>query len=245
MMKLRKEFTLLVLLVLFVCVDFVKAVTVPLIDLRTGRDSGWEIVISPSVIDIGEISTPYVYGVTDDAVYIQLDKTFTEPPVDMLFDPLIIEFEKTSADASLNIVIEDEYIVNDTGTEWFDFHMHLIVDILSPEAGFNPSFLPDGGQLEDVYFSTNSGYEGLPIELHFVDSDGSGVPSSPAGDDVFQPGYKSGQIVIATNPELEVGERFGLKEVPTVPEPATVCLLGIGGVLMAFRRKKRVFTASK
>lgn len=219
-----------VLCTVFVCPALVQAVIVPL------DDSGWAMVVSPSS---EEVSVPIVDGITNDAVYIQLGKTFSSPPEDGFFRPIIIEFEKIFADATANIIIRDEYIVNNTGTEWIDFHMSLKVSVVNPQAGFNPNFIPDGGQLENVYYSWNYGYEGLPIKLNFVDTDGSGVPSSPPGDDVFWPGYMGGQIVIATNPDMQVGGRFGLKEIPTVPEPATAVLLGIGGALLTLTRRRR------
>jgi len=226
----KKGFWFLVMCVLFDCVIPLQAVIIPL------DDSGWAMVVDSNP---GEVDFPFIYGVTDDAVSIQLDKVFDRAVgSDGFFDPIVIEFQKVSPDATANIIIRDEYIVNDTDIEWFDFHMHLIVSIMDPQAGFNPDFLPDGDQLEDAYYSTNYGYDELPIQLHFVDADGSGVPALPAGDDIFRPGHIAGQIVIVTNPQMEVGERFGLKEVPSIPEPTTLLLLGIGG-LMAFRSKRR------
>jgi len=66
--------------------------------------------------------------------------------------------------------------------------------------------------------------------------------SSPAesGENVFWPGHNGGQIVIVTNPRMQVGEHFGLKEIPTIPEPATVLLLGIGGLITLTRRGKSI-----
>jgi len=204
-------------------------------------DSGWAMTVRAGQ----KVSWPYVYGIINDAVVIQIDKIFDRPfDQDGFNYPIIIEFEKLSADATSKIIIRDEYIENETGSEWFDYHMHLMVDASNPEAGFDPGFVPDGDQLEDVSYALNYGYNGLPIRLNFMDTDGSGVQSSPpaqSGENVFQPGYYSGgKIVIVTNPGLQVGEHFGLKEIPTIPEPATLLLLGIGGLITLTRRGKSI-----
>jgi len=219
-----------VLLMLVVVMFFTVTTQAAVIELD---DSGWAMVItSPGV------SIPFVYGVTDDAVYIEIDKSFDEEASGQFLDPIIFEFQKISEDAVGTIVIRDEYVVNNTGVEWVDYHIFLVVDALDPEAGFDPQYIPDGDELEEVYYSKFYGYDGLPIQLNFADTDGSGVASFPVGEDIFWPGNGSGQIVIVTNSELEVGERFGVKQVPTVPEPATVLMLGLGG-LLTLRRKKR------
>jgi len=239
-------FLVSVLCTLCVCTAPVEGISIPLIDPITHIDSGWAMVVRSELLEGQQVDVPYVYGVIDDAVAIQLDKTFSRPFSEDGFNyPIIIEFEKTASDATPNIIIREEFIRNETGMEWIDYHMHLIVDALNPQAGFDPTFFPDGDQLEDVYYTSNYGYGGLPIQLHFVDTDGSGVLSSPPyeqGENVFQPGYftdiTDSQIVIVTDPGMAVGEHFGLKEIPTIPEPATVCLLGLGALGILRKRRK-------
>ena len=116
--------------------------------------------------------------------------------------------------------------------------MHLLVDAQNPEAGFNSAVFPSGDQLESVFYSQLFGYGGLPVQLNFLDNNGSGVPTGPPGSNVFSPGLASGQVMIVTDPTLAVGTRFGLKQVPTIPEPATVALLGLGCLM--FHRKKKL-----
>lgn len=244
-MKSKKGVGFLVSVLCTLCVYTapVEGISIPLIDPITNIDSGWAMVVRSELLEGQQVDVPYVYGVIDDAVTIQIDKTFSRPFSEDGFNhPIIIEFEKTASDATPNIIIREEFIRNETGMEWIDYHMHLIVDALNPQAGFDPTFFPDGDQLEDVYYTWNYGYDGLPIQLHFVDTDGSGVLSSPPyeqGENVFQPGYfTDSQIVIVTDPGMAVGEHFGLKEIPTIPEPATLVLLGAGGVWILSRKKR-------
>jgi hypothetical protein len=242
-MKSKIKFGLLALYVVLVLSASVQAVSYPLLDPTTQVNSGWAFVARSDLVEGGQVAYPYVYGVTGDAVTIQLDKLFNRPFSQDGFNyPIIIEFEKLSSNATSKIIIRDERIINETGREWIDYHMHLMVDALNPQAGFDPNFIPDGDQLEDVSYASNYGYNGLPIQLHFTDANNSGVPSSPPaepGENWFQPGYYSdGRIVIVTDPQIQVGEHFGLKEIPTaIPEPATLCLLGLGA-LSIVRRKK-------
>ena len=146
---------------------------------------------------------------------------------------------KTSVDAVEDIVITHEYIVNDTSFEWLDFHMYLMVDIFNPQAGFDDNYIPDGDQFEDLHYAINYGYNSMPIQLNFEDTDANGVPPDPPGQDVFNPGLTIGQVMIATDPGMQIGTRFGLKEVPT-PEPTTLILLGMGSLIAVNRRKKTI-----
>lgn len=231
----RRELFLSVFFISLIGVVSAQGAYVPLL-ANDGTDSGWAMVTSNKVQGAG---VRYVYGVDNDAVTIELDKTFSFTDGEY-FRPIQIEFMKTSANATSKIIINDEYIVNDTGREWTDFHMHLMVDMLNPVAGFNPTVLPDGDQLENVYYSDNYGYGGMPIQLNFENVYGGGVPSSPPGYDVFMPGYVIGQIEIIIDPSMAVGSRFGLKEIPTnnVPEPLTLALLGFGSLCLIHKKKK-------
>jgi len=201
--------------------------------------NGWTMIVNKN---IQGTEPPYIYQPPqNDTVTIELEKNFFADSYDgQYYRPIQIEFMKTSADAASKIVINDEYITNATGHEWNGFDMHLMVDALNPQAGFNSGVLPSGDQLEKVSFSENYGFDGLPIQLSFADTDGSGVLSSAVDNDVFQPGYISGSIEIMINPNMAVGSRFGLKEIPVshTPEPMTLALFGIGTLFLIRKKRK-------
>ena len=236
MRKVNMCAMLLTICLVLVCASLAKAASVQLVDQVTGQDSGWAMSMRADSVG-GEVMVPYVYGVAGNAVTIEIDKSFDKAFEGGFGFPIILEFTKTSANATANIVIRDEYVKNNTGATWTDYHMFLMVGLSNPNAGFDPAHVPSGDQLENVSYSGNNGYNNLPNQLIFMDANGSGV-SSVLGDNIFQPGYAGGEIVIVTNPAMNVGGSFGLKEIPTIPEPATVALLGIGA-LLSFTRKRR------
>ncbi len=193
-------------------------------------DSGWDMVVQ-------SYSEGYVLPVVDaignDNVVIELYKEFPGLIEYGASVPLVVEFVKIAPDAKKNIIITDEYIINHTDSEWLDFHM-TIINLGVPAAGFDPQHVPNGDQLEQVtYTSPLPGYEGLPTQINFVNTQDGGVLQ----DDVFWPGWQYGEIVIVTNPQIRVGDSFLVKEWATVPEPATVVLLGFSSI--PFLRKRR------
>lgn len=206
--------------------SFANAVSTPL------ADSGWSIVTEEQAG--GAVNVPLIYGVTEDSVIIEIDKIFNQGFDGLNYEPVSFKIEKTSDQAVSNIIINDEYIVNSTGTEWFDFHM-TIVNGQTPFAGFNQNYIPDGDLLETVTFANNTGFNNLPVELHFQDADQQGVLSE-IGNDNFMPGFFGGMIMIVTNPLMQVGDSFTIQETPSVPEPATVLLMSFGALAML--RKK-------
>jgi len=215
--------------VALVAVSSVQASVTPL------GDSGWSMIVSKGM---QPVDTPYIFGTTNGALSIELHKTFNvQRDSDGYFTPIVIEFMKTSANALSKISINDEYITNATGTTWDGFDMQLMVNTVNPQAGFNPVAV-DGDQLENVSYSLNAGYNGEPILLKFRNGQGDGVTS--ALDDAFKPGLVVGSILIDVNPNLAVGTRIGLKEIPiAMPEPATMMMLGLGGLSLLRKKRKQ------
>lgn len=201
-------------------------------------NSGWALIVNSAM---QPASVAYVHE-DQGALAIALNKTFDRPLNELgFFSPLTIEFMKISANATSNIIIDSEYVVNATGVEWSGFDMQLMVNMNNPQAGFNPVTV-DGGLLENVSYSNLMGYNSQPILLSFHNSQGNGVLSGiPGDDDAFLPGLVVGSIQINFNPNLAVGSRVALMEIPTVmPEPATVMMLGLGGLAILKKRKQNL-----
>jgi len=194
-------------------------------------DSGW----SAAVNDEWDISFS-VDALSERAVIIEIQKRFVgEPDEYGLMPSMYLEFIKMSEDAVGQIIINDEYILNDTSEDWIDFHIELAVGG-NQRAGFCYQCIPSGDQFETVVLSGSSGYLGLPTRIDFRDGL---VPNDPPGEDNFRPGHAYGAMVIVTNPEMGVGERILLKEFPTIPEPATLLVLLAGLGLACARMKRR------
>ena len=190
-------------------------------------DSGWSAAVNPN----WEISFS-VDSLTERAVIIQIQKRFVGEPNEFgLMPAMYLDFVKNSEEAVGQIIINDEYIVNDTSENWIDFHIELTNSQL---AGFHDQYMPSGDQFETVMLSGSDGYLGLPTRFDFRDGV---VANKPAGEDTFRPGYDYGAMVIIVNPEMQVGQRIFLKEYPTIPEPATLGLLAIGGFVFLRRRR--------
>lgn len=196
-------------------------------------DSGWSVFADPEAIGaVGRLQRPMIYEITDTYISIELDKAFYE------MGPMEIAFKRTSQTNVNRIIIDDERVTNDTSVIWFDYHMYLLWDDEIDMVGFNPQYLPSGGQLENVYYSSFDGYNSYPTVLNFVDTDQSGVLFDPDELDEFSPGLISGGIVIDVNPRLLVGDSFIFGQYPTIPEPTTCALLIAGVLPMVFKKKK-------
>ena len=194
-------------------------------------NSGWSVAVNSE----WEISF-FVEQLTERTVTIEIQKRFLGEPDEFgLMPAMYVEFIKNSEAAVGQIIITDEYIVNDTSEDWIDFHMELAVSG-NQRAGFCYQCIPSGDQFETVTLSGSGGYLDLPTRIDFRDGL---VPNDPPGEDNFRPGYAYGAIVIVTNPEMEVGQRILLKEFPTIPEPMTLLVLGLGALSFVLGHSRR------
>ncbi|MFA5865358.1 MAG: hypothetical protein WC975_11810 [Phycisphaerae bacterium] len=232
----------LILLLLMVAIPASAApIPVPIPLDKDGVQSGWSLSIRSSDLSNNKVFLPTVFNVnlSGDSVTIQLDKQFKGIMSADLFGPITVWFVKTSPSAVNRIIINDEQIINSTDKAWQDFHMQLLVDAIAPEAAFDNSTLPRGDLLPSVSFdSSPAGYLGQPIVLNFK---GGTVPNSPFPDNIFNPGHSDdfggNPFIIQTDAaHLAVGDFFGLKEWPTIPEPLSALFLVIGGLGLARRR---------
>jgi len=170
---------------------------------------------------------------TDNRTRLELDKTFHTYAEDCPEDlpptglPLLIEFRLPSAAAvgsgTFDIVISDEHVRNNTCTPWWDYEMILV----GPEGSV--SFF---GTPNPVSYFTD--VEMGPDRLHFVD----GVWPNDGLFHVLHQSLVGQELGIRVNllPSEELV--FTLKERPSVPEPAAMGLLAVGGGLLALRRRR-------
>ena len=205
-------------------------------------NGGWEIRV---LHDAAQFVGVTVDAVSDDTLFIELDKIFSSPTFD--FDQfgqsVRIEFtvDPQAASHVPNIVILDESIRNNTGRDWTDFHMALIDnddEQLGPQVGFDPAYIYESTgdvPFDTIVFQGNDGLNGMPTQIDFRD----GVLANGSDMAVGVGGTSSNNLRIVTN--LQPGESFRLKEYPTVPEPASLLSLALGlGVLtrkVAHRKK--------
>ena len=199
------------------------------------EDSGWLVAVNEDW-DISVV----VDGLSEDAVFIQIFKTFVGEPDEFGFmDAMVVEFIKDSEDAVGMIIIRDEFVTNNTSEDWIDYHMELAVAEFNPQAGFSAESDPWGDQFDTVFFSGSEGYNGLAHRLDFYDGL---VPTDPEDQDDFRPGYGTEEfnyIAIVADPALDIGQQIILKQWPTIPEPATLSVLLLGGLALLRRRHSR------
>lgn len=194
-----------------------------LVDPSTGQHSGWEAVI----FDPDHVS------LVTDAVNIQdgvivLEKfaefrgidPFTGAP-----EAINILFRQVRSDAQTvsRFVITDEVIVNSTGLDWVDFK-NILVDHGS--VTFNTALSANFSI--DPFMSRE--YSGDGTIARFFDG------TIVAGQ-VWTPGFAQGGLVWDVNLGQDHPVIFSLKELPAVPAPGAMALLGLAG-LCAARRKR-------
>ena len=206
------------------------SVIIPLVidEGQTTLDSGWEVQV-PDDVHYG-VNVDSISEGSDGFVAIEITKEFLQGPSQFGVVPgVVFTFKQTADDANTvpSIVINDEIVTNSTGVTWSDFHYFLLD---SGTVTFDPE-LSAGYKVGPAF--TNSSFSDDNTRLDI--SGGTGVSDG----ETWNPGGapEDGELVI----NVEVGEPgakiWHLKELPTIPEPATATWIAIAG-LLAFRVRR-------
>lgn len=182
---------------------------------------GWQATIADDVnvdIEVDFVSLPdNVLSIEKFAKFITVDPFTGMPtPVSIVFNQIAPDAETVS-----RIVISQETIANNTGLDWVAFRN----EILGGVATFN--------QAESATFSinpfTNRTYSASSDAVTF---DGGVVTAGS----VWTPGFDAGDLVIDIDLSGDSPAKFVLKELPQVPGPAGLAVLGLLGLARARRR---------
>jgi hypothetical protein len=166
-----------------------------------------------------------------DSVFTQLATT----PVGVPAGPTraIIVFLPSAEQAGqeyFDIILGDEQLSNQSSVVWTDFH--ITVDVLVGDGEATLSGTPrDLDRLPQWQLSHADGAG----QLDFF---GGQWANDGAFDVLFQSDLKNDPVKV----RIALGERptqLIIKEWPTVPEPATMSLLGLGFLPVVLRRKRR------
>jgi hypothetical protein len=203
-------------------------------------NSGWTASWSSPDLDLA------VDFESNDTVYLEKFVTFRESSFNEsgeFIDPVVITFQQTSANAKSFITLNDEIVVNKTGTDWTGFKFTLLSG--ADQQGQSVVF--------DVNKSNIGGTDGFTIDP-FTNHDysqgntiltvgGGIVNAGPVGNNVWEPGSQSGGLVIDANGS----DTFVLKEQPLIggptpppiPLPAAAWsgLSGLAGLALVGSRK--------
>lgn len=176
---------------------------------------GWEAVIANPLANVGAL------GVIANEVHCTKTATFVADDITGLPYPVTIQFRQVLPDSltASVIVIDQEFLTNLTGMGWGAFRMELV-----PTAYVEF----DGANLPTNYGPFASVSRPTPTTLLF--NGGGTVPNG---------GMWTPQN-IRINVDLGSSDNpiiFQLKEIPLVPGPGPVALMGVGGVLLARRRR--------
>jgi len=202
---------------------------------------GWMAEMDPGV-DLTILST------SNNGITLALEKSAnftTGVNSNGFIAPLNIVFSQIASNAVPNIVIDDENVLNNTGSTWSGFRFIV-------EGG-----LTNNGTVPKFDTAASAGFSTGPFTTDTFSADakeltatGGSLPSGVFPANLFQPGKVNGQLVIAADPFTNGNMRqsFVFKEQPitgpsVIPLPAAAwtslsALLGLGLISNAKGLKK-------
>lgn len=206
-------------------------------------DVGWVITTPPDF----SVSIARDPSGQSSALVLEIAKTFryAPDPLTGVFPSILLSFQQVKPDAQTvsRIIIADESITNLTGSTWEDFHWILLG---FGYAEFNVQ------QTNPVVFTSNEapGWQIVPFTQYQWGYQGPDAvelsinAGQVASGQTWQPGIGPGSLVIDLNlgidnhlPAVDGRAVWVLKELPSVPEPATLAVLNLGGLALLRRRR--------
>jgi len=222
-----KSLTVLLALAAFLAV--IPATNADTIDLG---NSGWQAVLYDGP-NIGVL----IDADTEQFLMIEIIKTFAQPPDSGVFAPITVDFNQIAADGATTaiIVLNDEIITNNTGSDWMDYHWSI-----EGPAAFNISMTEGTGfdvsPFTNMDWTPKAGWSANHASA--LNVDGGIVPDGST----FFPGVDAGMLGIDVDLTAQ-DSSFTLTQNPT-PEPATLLLLAAGLPILARHKRKRARAAA-
>ncbi len=189
-------------------------------------DSGWTASWADSVDPFLAVN---VDGITDSTVFIEKFLDYHTPAnADGTFDTVTINFQQTRADALPFIALNDESVVNHSGSDWSGFRFTLNNATFDPSA----SNVGQSGGFSIDPFTNHTFSAGDTV----LDVSGATV----ADGEVWFPGVASGNLIVIAPQSANTNlPAFSLGETPTGPGSPPVIplppafwsgLIGLGGL---------------
>ena len=198
---------------------------------------GWKIEM-PSWVDgpgAGIFLDPSDASAGPGMLIIQVSKIFrgspgfggTMPVVTLSFTQIT---GVSDADTATTIVINNETVKNETTVDWMGFDFGLTSDGFGSFDRAHDFTDAADGFSTGTYYDVSGGSEGYALTDGLVRS-----------GDTFYPGSLSGELVVDVDLKDPSGPTayFTISETPTIPEPGVAILLGLGGLVMIVRRRRR------
>jgi hypothetical protein len=199
--------------------------------------------VNPDVQSGEAVAVAVPFDTTARSNVFELDKFFVKDPAGAAIPgPIVLSFTRQAGDKDI-IDIIDELILNlqvDQKRIWTDYHMALVVGDPALVARGGVQFINPAAVMAWQQTGGATRLGGLPSSADATQITWDGLPTVPFGGFGDAP---LNQLVIRglsmDASKVAVGETFFLKEWPTVPEPATLALIAIGGVAMMLKRRSR------